>query len=241
MAISSIVPVSTDQEIFLVKKITAEFSDSTTEIGVEWKDADEPVEVILERKEFASGKTKRAFKVNLSAFGGLYFINKAQLRFKNEPGIFYAAKRHYDVGSFGEPTHLENMTHLKEELARQMSIQMAVKMFNQAAQSNKISIHGAISWTSSTELTIYLQIQGLQVATAFLLEVNDGPSKGLAWIVDPLMDDQKMRKFSGTNTAGSNDDFVGMTCDAFAHFTLHDSEMAFVPVDIQGQLYPVVY
>jgi len=72
MGISSILPVSTDKEVFLVKKITAEFSDGTsTGIAVEWKDSDEPVEVILERKEFASGKTKRAFKVSLSATGGL--------------------------------------------------------------------------------------------------------------------------------------------------------------------------
>jgi Alpha-kinase family len=45
-----------------------------------------------------------------------------------------------------------------------------------------------------------------------------------------------MRKFSGSNKAGANTDFVGQTCDAFAHFTLADSGMEFVPVDIQGQL-----
>jgi len=97
-----------------------------------------------------------------------------------------------------------------------------------------------VRYIGSTELTRHLQTQGLRVAEAFLLEVTDGPSKGLAWIVDSLMDDQKMQKFSGTNTAGSNDDFAGMTCDAFAYFTLHDSGMAFVPVDIQGQLYHVI-
>lgn len=45
-----------------------------------------------------------------------------------------------------------------------------------------------------------------------------------------------MRKFSGSNKAGANTDFAGQTCDAFAHFTLADSGMEFVPVDIQGQL-----
>ncbi|KAF8998667.1 kinase-like domain-containing protein [Cyathus striatus] len=42
-----------------------------------------------------------------------------------------------------------------------------------------------------------------------------------------------MRKFSGTDTAGANLDFAGMTCDAFAHFTLVNSGLEFVPVDIQ--------
>lgn len=66
--------------------------------------------------------------------------------------------------------------------------------------------------------------------------MTDGPSEGLAWIVDPLLYHQKMHKFSGTDKAGANLDFSGMTCDAFVHFTLYDSGMAFVPVDIQGQL-----
>jgi hypothetical protein len=53
---------------------------------------------------------------------------------------------------------LENVTHLKEELAWQMSIQVAVKMFNQTAQANKISIHGA-TYQASTELTRYSGVQ----------------------------------------------------------------------------------
>ena len=45
-----------------------------------------------------------------------------------------------------------------------------------------------------------------------------------------------MHKFSGNNKAGADTDFSGQTCDAFAHFTLADSGMEFVLVDIQGQL-----
>jgi len=45
-----------------------------------------------------------------------------------------------------------------------------------------------------------------------------------------------MQKFSGSNKAGANTDFAGQACDAFTHFTLADSGMEFVPVDIQGQL-----
>jgi hypothetical protein len=45
-----------------------------------------------------------------------------------------------------------------------------------------------------------------------------------------------MRKFSGTDQAGSTDadDFAGITCDAFAHFTAMDLNLDFVIVDIQG-------
>lgn len=46
-----------------------------------------------------------------------------------------------------------------------------------------------------------------------------------------------MRKFSGTDQAGSADatDFAGITCDALAHFTAVDSNLDFVVVDIQGR------
>jgi hypothetical protein len=43
-----------------------------------------------------------------------------------------------------------------------------------------------------------------------------------------------MRKFSGTAKAGSNNDLVGATCDAFAHFSVYDSDHHLVFVDIQG-------
>lgn len=65
-------------------------------------------------------------------------------------------------------------------------------------------------------------------------EVDDG-NFGKAWLVDPLLDSTKMRKFSGTLEAGNNSDFSGKTCDAFAHFTLIDSDLEFVPADIQGK------
>jgi len=41
-------------------------------------------------------------------------------------------------------------------------------------------------------------------------------------------------KFSGTDQAGLNTNLAGMTADAFAHFSLHDSDGNFVLVDIQG-------
>lgn len=72
----------------------------------------------------------------------------------------------------------------------------------------------------------------LKVPTAFLLQ-EIGTEPGRSWIVDPLLDQNRMRKYSGSNTAGSNTDFAGRTCDAFAHFTLADS-LEFVAVDIQG-------
>jgi len=75
------------------------------------------------------------------------------------------------------------------------------------------------------------------MATSFMIQVCEGPKSESAWLVDPLLDHRKMRKFSGTTKAGENSDFAGKTCDAFAHFTLTDSSMGFVAVDIQGVLF----
>lgn len=68
----------------------------------------------------------------------------------------------------------------------------------------------------------------------FLLTVVEGREKGLTWLVDPLLSSTVIQKFSGTSQAGSNTDLAGMTCDAFAHFSLYDSEGDLVFVDIQG-------
>lgn len=60
------------------------------------------------------------------------------------------------------------------------------------------------------------------------------------WLVDPLRSTTKMHKFLGTLQAGSNTDMAGMTCDVFAHFSLHDSEGHLVFVDIQGMFISLV-
>ena len=79
------------------------------------------------------------------------------------------------------------------------------------------------------------------MADTFLVEVIEGVEEGLAWIVDPLLDPKSTRKFSGTDIAGRNSDFVGISCDAFAHFTLEDSGMEFVPADVQGlDIIPII-
>lgn len=44
-----------------------------------------------------------------------------------------------------------------------------------------------------------------------------------------------MRKFLGTNQAGTNPDFAGKTCDTFTHFALVGSGLEFVPTDMQGK------
>ena len=77
----------------------------------------------------------------------------------------------------------------------------------------------------------------LQFADSFILKVKDSDrldDGNAAWLVDPLLDSKRMKKFSGTNRAGNNHDFAGKTCDTFAHFTLIDSGIDFVPTDIQG-------
>lgn len=74
----------------------------------------------------------------------------------------------------------------------------------------------------------------VEVEQGHILRVCEGPSTGLAWIVAPLLDHTKMRKFSGTNRAGSNKDLPGQTCDALAHFSLYDSHNSMAFVDVQG-------
>lgn len=76
----------------------------------------------------------------------------------------------------------------------------------------------------------------LKVADAFLLTVTEGEDRGLAWIVDLLLESTATIKFSGTNEAGHNGDLMGMTCNTFAHFSLYDSSGTCVFVDIQGEL-----
>lgn len=104
------------------------------------------------------------------------------------------------------------------------------------AQKNKISVHGEFINDFRLGCFKFESHIDLKVAKSFLLSVTEGPKKGLTWIVDELLDPENMRKFSGTDQAGSADaaDFAGVTCDAFAHFTAVDSNLDFVVVDIQG-------
>lgn len=75
---------------------------------------------------------------------------------------------------------------------------------------------------------------GLHVDLPVVIESVDEQQNGLAWLVDPLLSSNTIRKFSGTTEAGQNTDFLGMTCDALAHFSLHESDTELVIVDIQG-------
>ena len=43
-----------------------------------------------------------------------------------------------------------------------------------------------------------------------------------------------VEKFSGTREAGTHSSLIGMTCDALAHFSVFDSDLELVLVDIQG-------
>lgn len=75
-----------------------------------------------------------------------------------------------------------------------------------------------------------------EVPEAFLLA--DGPDRRVKWIADPLLSSMEMRKFSDICDAGVHDDVDGMSCDAFAHFSLHDSKGQLVFCDIQGPFVP---
>ena len=64
--------------------------------------------------------------------------------------------------------------------------------------------------------------------------VEGGSQAGHAWLVDPMLPSTNVKKFSGTNTADSNNRLVGETCDALAHYSLVASGGSLVLVDIQG-------
>lgn len=75
-----------------------------------------------------------------------------------------------------------------------------------------------------------------------MLTVIDGLEKNRSWIVDPLLDNSDIIKFSGTEKAGDNrSSMAGRTCDALAHFSLHDSAGSLVLVDIQGNVVVVPF
>ncbi|EAU82716.1 atypical/Alpha protein kinase [Coprinopsis cinerea okayama7 len=129
----------------------------------------------------------------------------------------YAAKYFYDIDGSGAVSHKDNLVHLKDELLRGHILEVAAEKFVKSARHAKISTY---------------DIRG--PAESFILTVVEGPSKGRAWLVDPLFENAVMRKFSGTDLAGANSDLAGRTCDAFAHFSLDDSDGSVVFVDIQG-------
>jgi len=164
-----------------------------------------------------------------------------QMQFTNS-GTIYAAKIFYNIGESQADAAVttvsaeDNLRHLKEELLHQLAIKAAVEAFNKAAEESKIAIYGKMCFKTQF-LLVGLTYHGadLQFADSFIIKVKDGMHDGKAWLIDPLLDSTRMRKFLGTNQAGANTDFAGKTCDAFAHFALIDSGLEFVPTDMQGK------
>ena len=151
------------------------------------------------------------------------------------------AKRFYNVGDDVEPSVGENLKHLKEELLRNQAFKQALDAFIEHTRDRNVSIHGMYSSLQSVEDQSFNHgsplILDLEIAESNILVVCDGPAKGLAWIIDKMLDDKKFWKFSGSDEAGSAraDDFEGLTADAFAHFVAVHSDLEFVLVDIQGE------
>jgi hypothetical protein len=148
----------------------------------------------------------------------------------------YAAKFFYNIGI---PNHTvtpdENSNHLREELIRQKLASNALQKFSSCVKTHNISSFGEYSTFIGCKPDDIFE-KDLRVANSFLCYVSGGPEKGRAWLVDPLLSNTKMHKFSGTVEAGANHDLVGQTCDAFAHFSLDDSGGHLVFVDIQGKM-----
>ncbi|KAF8523987.1 kinase-like domain-containing protein, partial [Gautieria morchelliformis] len=74
----------------------------------------------------------------------------------------------------------------------------------------------------------------------WIATVIEGPQAGWCYLVDPMLPNQSITKFSGMAVAGKNDkSLMGCTMDALAHFSLVISNEALVLVDIQGIELPV--
>ncbi|KAF6746609.1 kinase-like domain-containing protein [Ephemerocybe angulata] len=169
-----------------------------------WTKVSKAIQVTVEKEHFAAGKTKQAFKMTIG-------------------GNLYAAKCFFDVGngSIFEVSNEDNLAELKNELLRQDLGKRTAERFVKQAQDLEASVYN------------------ICVDDAFILVVVDGPEEGHAWIVDKIYEDAEIaiRKFSGTDQAGGNDseeDLVGRTCDAFAHYAYYDSVRTLVFVDIEG-------
>ncbi|PPR07893.1 hypothetical protein CVT24_005570 [Panaeolus cyanescens] len=162
----------------------------------------------IEEESFASGATKHAYKLQI-----------------RDDSQVYAAKKFYNIGRRPESVtgtgvaipYDVNTKHLKEELILACIAKRSLERFNGLLLQR--SVHSAFD---------------LVINEPFIITVAEGSDKGMSWLVDTYLGDEPVTKFSGTQCAGSNSDSAGMTCDAFAHFSLHDSDGSFVLVDIQG-------
>ena len=154
----------------------------------------------------------------------------------------YAAKLFYDVGKPIERVTMdENLIHLKDELVRQKVTSDSIKKFSALVKERHVSAFGKPLMIMHIIMTDQIYIPDLEVNPAFLLTVDQGRSKGLTWLVDSLLNSINACKFSGTTMAGSNVDIAGATCDAFAHFSVHDSAGHLVFIDIQGIYDPIIF
>ncbi|PPR05260.1 hypothetical protein CVT24_008286 [Panaeolus cyanescens] len=196
-------------------------ADDTGATSFLWTEDEEPQKVVVEKREFASGTTKKAYKMLLDQ-------------------RFYAAKRYFNVGDdeTGHVSKEDNLTHLKDELLRQFVASDSIQRFLDSAKKFRISVYSMFLflYRYREPLTVPSFSPDMKTADSFILTVVSGLHQGESWLVDPLLsEDAEIRKFSGSAQAGKNDeDLVGRTCDAFAHFSLFDSDCNIVFVDIQG-------
>ena len=147
----------------------------------------------------------------------------------------YAAKIFYNIGSdsTGVPSLEDNLKHLKEELICAKIAENSLSAFNCDAREKRISVFG-ISFSTYRQNYLNAKESDLCIAQSFIITVAEGPDQGLSWLVDLFLDNGGMHKFSGTLQAGFNNDLVGISCDAFAHYSFHNSKRSAVFVDIQG-------
>ncbi|KAJ7190715.1 kinase-like domain-containing protein [Mycena pura] len=132
-------------------------------------------------------------------------------------GKRYAAKAYYNVDESGtRPTAQDNYDYLVGEVTVQILADHALGRFKKVAAEKDV------------------MIVDISINKPFLLEDDDDSDR--TWIVDRLLSSTTVIKYSGTAEAGlaTSLDLYGRTCDAFAHFSVFDSQEEIVFVDIQG-------
>ncbi|KAF8508003.1 kinase-like domain-containing protein [Gautieria morchelliformis] len=134
----------------------------------------------------------------------------------------FAAKSFHFLGSSDAPISIhDNHDQIEHELSRHIIATDIGKLFQVDSSDKEVQVYG--HWSAFT------------FSDSWIATVIEGPQAGWCYLVDPMLPNQSITKFSGAAVAGQNDkSLMGRTMDALAHFSLVISNEALVLVDIQG-------
>ncbi|KAF8056186.1 kinase-like domain-containing protein [Lyophyllum atratum] len=200
-----------DDQYSMVKFIRAEASyvADTSEIEIVWPSI-EGSGIIqtahLSTTPFADGETKQVYKLMIE-------------------GKLFVAKRFFEAGTGSLDAVNDNANLLKQELIRLKQMQWFWNQFRTLAKDKDVDI-----------------CQDIQVSEGFLIREQgvSSPASGdlaglepVVWLVEPRRT-TSLVKFSGTLCHPKQDNKMGKTITAFAHFVYEISGKTLVFADIQG-------